>query len=727
MKRRILLGIIFIFITILTFYSLYYEETSNQYNNLINIGQTKNSHKIVISSGNKSQQEIYGILKNYLEKYKGNLFCFDSSNKNGKSIYTKYIYSTNIDLFKSLPLTKGRFFDQSEKESDVFLSTVDTGNDKQIGQIADLAGDNHFEVRTLKSSSNINIFNRNFFIILENDSDLDPFISQINKEGLYIQRTPEINNVAMNNTLFLFGLAACFLSLILIVFYDLLNSYKRIAIEKMLGFSKLAIWFRRLTEIIFVQIASMLITTFALILVNFKVFNQLFFPFLLKLFSIYGWMVLISIVFISIPFLYIPRINISNMLKNKRPVQGIIIINTCIKIGLLCGLIVITLNVYTQYQMISSRYVSSYENWENTKEYATVPTIGTTVSMGDIYTEENKQRQKKMFFYFNDRGAIYADFQYYLPNNRELNVKNVKINYKIDFITINPNYLASHPIYDENGKQVNIAETESEFTLLIPEKYHSLEKEIREYYQFIKKGYNSTEEATGDQHQSVKTPSIVVNQGIKIIWTKTNQKYFSYQLDINPQEANCITDPIARVLTESNGDDGDYYVVMGYMGSPFKIKVSDPSNPSASIMPKIKELYDTSIYSFPIYSVYDSVGDQILTLRRQILFMVSIVVVMAIIIAVIIFQNVINYFEQYRLRLAIMQFHGYKKFDKYKRYFLMVGVSWLIIWMVLVFIIKPSEPPYGLIVPAVLFEFIISLLVLVFVEKRKVLKVTKGG
>ncbi|MBU3196734.1 hypothetical protein KPL26_08605 [Clostridium algidicarnis] len=41
MKKKILLGFIFLFITIFTFNSLFYAEKHNRYSEMINIGETK--------------------------------------------------------------------------------------------------------------------------------------------------------------------------------------------------------------------------------------------------------------------------------------------------------------------------------------------------------------------------------------------------------------------------------------------------------------------------------------------------------------------------------------------------------------------------------------------------------------------------------------------------------------------------------------------------------------
>ena len=73
-------------------------------------------------------------------------------------------------------------------------------------------------------------------------------------------------------------------------------------------------------------------------------------------------------------------------------------------------------------------------------------------------------------------GALYADFSYYSKNFRENN-QHIKEDFKLDYITVNPNYLEKHEVIDENGNKVAISEQENEFTILVPESYHEKENE----------------------------------------------------------------------------------------------------------------------------------------------------------------------------------------------------------------------------------------------------------
>lgn len=726
MKKKILLGFIFLFITIFTFNSLFYAEKHNRYSEMINIGETNKSNKIVISNSGRSEEDIYKILKLYLNMYNGNLYCSETSTKPGKSIHTKYIYISNADLFKDIRLSDGRFLDVFENESDKFLSTENLGDSNQIGQIEDFVGNNNFEIRTIKNNLDDSFFNKNLIIQLKDPSDFSKFVKDLEGEDLYIQILLGNSGEMTSAPVFKIMVVICFFVLIMLIVYHLLNSYKKIGIEKMLGYSKKDIWLKGILSIISIEFIVMCITTFILIFVNFKVYNSLFIAFIINLLKVYILMIIFTFIFVSIPFLYVKRISISNMLKNKRPVKSIVCFNIFIKILLSISLVLLSVSVYKSYKIVQSRYSSSYETWEDTKEYAIVTgliTKGKTIN--DDYSVEQMQKEKELFLYFNKKGAIYANFQSYAPDVYELNLKHSDMNEGPLSININPNYLNKHTIYDENGQIVSIDETETELILLVPKNYKSIEDGIRKYYESNRsnKGKSHADKEDGDDSNVAQEE---VDPNIKIIWTSEGQNFFSYRLDINPGSGNCITDPVAVVITESNGSLIDYYKLLGYNGSPFKFKVDDISNPAASILDKVKDYYDMSIYSFPISSVYDNVKEEILEIKREIRFLTVIITILISIIMIITVQNIYNYFEQHKVRLAVQRFNGYKTIDKYKGWFLIEFISFLIILTISSLIMRSYEVLW---ITLIFFtaELIISLVFIRLTEKRNILRITKGG
>ena len=490
------------------------------------MNQADSGRKVVISYGQKKANEVYQILKDYLNKYNGNIYCDVISTVSGEAKYIKYSYFTNDTIFNNFTLENGRILYLSECESDMFLSTKKTGETNQIGHLSEFAGDTHFEFHTLKSNLKTNIFDRSFFIQLD-EQPLNSFIADLSEEGIVIQKVPVISNdeYTYSNLLII---AVCFIVLALLVLYDLLNSYKKIAIEKMLGFYSYHIWLKRISPLALSAILATLITTIFLILFKFNTFNSLFITFLNELFKYSVVMILSFILFISFPFLYIKRISISDMLKNKRPIETIVALNGLIKIGFIITFLLLTARQYTQFQIIQARYTYAFQDWEKTRDYAIIPEIQTAadaVNVVETYSEESKIIEKNLFLFFNQRGAIYANFSHYSPESRDELVSLLKDDYKVNYAVVNPNYIKENYIYDKAGNTIDIAETEFDYILLVPEKYHDLEKEIREYHAFLKNGHGIVCEDPDcpdhADHADKKEVSIVRNQRIKIIWTKS--------------------------------------------------------------------------------------------------------------------------------------------------------------------------------------------------------------
>ncbi len=231
--------------------------------------------------------------------------------------------------------------------------------------------------------------------------------------------------------------------------------------------------------------------------------------------------------------------------------------------------------------------------------------------------------------YFNKKGSILADFYIYWPLMRERVVNEHPVDYERDKVEVNPNYLKVNPIYDVEGEKINIDESETDYILLVPEQYMTYETKIVEYYNNLANGYDRKPETT--------------DQGIKILWIKEDQKLFTYRIDINPINGNRVKNAIIRVITESNGKIRDYDRIIAYSGNPFKIKVDDPLNPSASIRSKLRE-YGLSQYIADIPSVYDYVASEVKTITDRLLFLSVILLLTCGIIVLIIVHNIYNYF-----------------------------------------------------------------------------------
>jgi len=185
-KKFFIVVFIFIFLSSLSFYTLYTNYSYNNYNKFAKIGQTSDSKKIVFSAGSMKSEDIYNNLKIYLDKYNANLYCLIIDNQGKIPIYTNYVYIDNLKLFNNFKLLNGRFFNNSEKESNKYLSTIESSDTNQIGSIADFTGQKHLEIRTLKSKvDSTNLFNRSFYLQVDK-SKIDFLIKDLETQKIMI-------------------------------------------------------------------------------------------------------------------------------------------------------------------------------------------------------------------------------------------------------------------------------------------------------------------------------------------------------------------------------------------------------------------------------------------------------------------------------------------------------------------------------------------------------------
>ncbi|MBU3178799.1 DUF1430 domain-containing protein [Clostridium estertheticum] len=489
--------------------------------------------------------------------------------------------------------------------------------------------------------------------------------------------------------------------LILIIFYKLLNSYKEFGIKKMLGFTTVDIWIEDITNLMILQLTINVITDILMYTIMLKGYSDFLNSFILKVCMSLIIQLVSSFVFLSIPYIYISKITIFNMIKNKKNMKPIVNFNSILKTILIIIFILVSSISLNDYDSIKSFYATSFQQWEKTKDYAFIGGLKAK-DYEELQSDAFNLKLKKLYLYLNAKGSILADFNDFTQQSMKMNKNNEIPNPVKAFATINPNYLINNEFYDIKNKKINVLESERDSIIIIPHRYINSEKEIKNFFSHLGKD-------------------------IKIIWSKDNQKLFSYDIEVNSKYGNIVTDPILMVITESNGDLHDYAKVAGEEGAPFKIKSNNRDNPQGTFKNKAKEL---GIYNklVNVYSVYDEVSLEIYKLKQK-LFVISVVMFLCIIIIIfIILQNTFNYFEENKQLLAIKTFHGYKHYDKYRDYYLKMVYSWIIIAIFIIFKngVKPDNS-WSIFMGALVMEIIISATIIKKNEKRNIIKVIKRG
>lgn len=718
-----LLYVIVTLISMLSFFMLFSEAEIKSIDNIKNIeGTLNNSYKIIIPNlvTNKDQKEVYKVLKKNLDNYEGNIYYsrIEQENRNGKPVdkEVKYVYFNNLDYFNKLSLSKGRSFKIEEKESGVFLSTDKMEKTNQIGRIASLNKDSIVEVHTLSKLIDKGLLDGYCYVQLPQGSDINKFVNDLEKDlnikGVKVaeKNMPEEYKISYKWVVILVLYFFC----MLIVIYDVLKSYKKIAIKEMLGFTRISIYMSYVKRLVLIQILAQVAITAILCFIKFENYNKYVSLFLKDLTGVYIIELIVLICFVTLPFIYVHKIKISDMLKNRQPTKEILVFNTIVKVVTIAAFFIIMKFILQDFNSFKNIYSKSYAKWDEMDNYAILPNISgvTDEYMNYLGSEKSSKEQKEMFIYFNRKGALYANFSEFMPMCRNMRLSETKYPYESDNVWVNPNYLKLNPVYDVSGKAVEVSEEEEKEIILVPEKYKKYENDIIEKHKFWNKGCYD---------------NFVKNRKMQIVWIKNGQSLFSYNLDVNPDNGNRVTDAVVNIRTENNGGQWEYNVIMAYSGNPFKVKLDPNLSLDENIRPELKK-YGYSQIIPKISKVNEMVAADSSKIKEKMYLYLSIALLLGISLIFIIIQSVFNFFNQYKQYLAIKHLQGYGIYEKYKNYFALTLISWLMITVGLYAShIVDLYFQVELSLVLMLFELIVSIIALIFRDKKNITSVIKGS
>lgn len=699
MKRKLGISVIFIVIAAIIYANCFWQMKNSYHFELLHSGETVYSKSVIFSSKNSDNQEIYSLLDKELKKYNGNLFCM-SIDENNK--YTKYVLAYNSEPFNTLSLQKGHFFEKDDYTSKKYLSTNNSDDKNCIGVINTFGKDINYNIKTLKSYFDYNPdpLNKTYTIDFKDTKSFENFKEAIDNDGIVVTVSDNefMNSQGETPSFFYFAIIATIV-ISLIILYDLILSSKKIGIEKLMGFDSLTIWRSRAIPIIVIEFLIFILFTCICSLILFSDFNVLLITFFKKLFAYYIVIIAITLVMISIPFVYTSYISIDTAIKNRKPLKAVLRFNNFIKMLVNCAFIVIVISLISQINSILALKNDKYNNWEKLKNYVYISSWRTNVnSTWDGETEEDYNKFKQLYDEINNKGGIYADFEYFSPAYQE------EFN-ETDFVPrmsvgVNPNYLNTFPVKDENGNIISVSENETAVVVLVPLKYKDYENDIIEYY--------NSDAPSGE---------------VKIIWTQNDQSYFTMLVDTAVDNYNMIFDPILWVLTENNTETPYYSIVMQ---RDFKIPVNDYKDSQPEIDDICSEFFDKNVVTFVSSSVYQALEDEITECNNKIEIYTIIIAIIIFTEISIIFQTIITYIEHYKKTLAIKKFMGYRFISTYRDFFVDNILCYLGSAIIAFFVVRQIEVIWTVLI-IFACDYIISNIIIRIKDKQNILRIAKGG
>ncbi|MGL4850541.1 MAG: DUF1430 domain-containing protein [Clostridium sp.] len=697
MKKIITLIVVSIFIS--SFYMVYEDFIQDKSYSLKNSEYELEDVKNVIVPSKLTSLPRGVQYKTLFESTKGGISLYFTriEEVGEKEKIIKYIHINNDDYMKKFKLLEGRYLNAEDMDSYKYVSTEKSDDPNQVGVIASV--DNlEMEIKTLRAMLEDDyILNGECVVQLEGEESLEYFaalfIDSVDAEIIVSDAETERKIIKKSD----FQIIPLIIILFIVILYYLICEYKKIAIEKMLGYSEVEICRNRIVKLFILCVIAIILTSVFMSMIMFKRVNILYLEFFKTLGVKYLMIIGIILVGLMLPFIYIKSIKIISLIKNQKNIKEVILLNNVVKVCLSVGIITLIIFQFKEYKTVEDVFNNNYKKWEKVGEYKVLSL--NNLHDGIVENREFVKSEIEAYEDFNEKGAILAAFDGYSESNIKMN-EYMKAYTR--YAEINPNYLKENIAYDIQGNQIVVEDENKNLVLLVPDKYKNDEKEIREIYE--------------EHARNGKTK-------LELIWMKSGQEFFSYDFTVGTKNGNMVKDPVLWVATQEGPFKMFFTYLFNTVGNPIKIK----SNDDKEIEDIIKK-YKLDIHGLKINKADDQVVSKVEGYKEALKWATFGIVSSILIVLFIIIQNTLNYIEQSKREIAIKKMNGYTCMQRYKEYGIQILGTWLIVMLIASIINKGYiNLVVGIGVIGLILDIIINLVVIKLREKDKILKFIKGG
>ena len=650
----------------------------------------------------------------------------------------KIIIYTSLDDFSLQNIAKrlkiGRNFVQNDNLH-YFISSRKTDDVNQIGQIAFFNNKVILEIRPFEA---LKIRRANLYRTIFNTTDENTISSLRNDiENKFEIETSILEKISTEQSMqqikiddFLYKgiyLYPSFISVIYVLILFIITTmlffrYKEFAIKKILGYKNSKIIFDIITkDIIPVHILGIILSSISFV-IYLAFYGQLSntYYFIFKFTLFICLVTFLSIVGCSLPCYFVRYGSISEILKNKKPINIILNCNMFFKIVTISLCIS---SIVTAMSMLKGLHNVNEDKlkWIQSANFGYIRNSSMWEKSQDLNDTES-EKYKKFFQLNNSKGGIYVDL--YLPD--KLN-SSQPITDNQPTMVVNNNYLLNNPVYDINGNQINIPEHFTRnMNILVPEKLRNHHNEIYDYYRRL----------------YIKDRKLG-NYDVNILYVQNNQKLFTYNIYITPW----IYEPIIEVISYNNMPSYFYFNV----SSSYYPKFENIENPYEELKSDLVESgIDSTILS--INSLYNQVADLIERHEQQTYNSIYVLILYIVLLILCIAEFAGIYFEKNKYYNSILKIYGYKFIKRITHFFIINGLVWVItISCILIFNFflnqhipvrigqifdmigyNPSmfvhfvNKPLFILVCFFIIDLILSGIFIKFYEKKKITTVLKG-
>lgn len=670
---------------------------------------------------------------------------------------TQYILLTSgTHVFDAFNLEKGRWLTPADTQSaNLFLSTVGTKDPNEVGVLRDFGGDDLVNVRGLRAAFASLPVAGHYIVESSDPSSVGRFLDLLAQKATQLEGDSAMPFSAVDfkasqaafqgvvernyaRLLTAVQYLIIFLTTMFLV-YRLLHEAKTAGVMKLYGFGTMRVWYEVSGRLILIVLCiSALLSAFATLFVSNATAGFLV--------SVLTSLISASLVMLGaslLTCLYIERIKVSDSVKNRKDIRGIFALNTAIKTICSILLIVIGAGLWIQYSNVASER-DKLGNWKNTRNYG----LFYPTSLGnDLIEAQTGQAGPtvaeiyQLYPVLNKMGSLFIDSANYEPAALSAPREPASIR----SIRVNSNYLKAFPLRDASGQIIDIPETTSDWIVLAPAKYKVRQGEMRAYFQRGRTG-SSTQQGAYQAEKAIfdrEPPPSFVHQRVKIVWMADNQQVFSFNPLVFPSKNNVITDPVIQVMTSANSLGIDRANMMtGSVGSALKVRLvgGDTASTLKMLAPTLKSLrLDDNLRYLVTMDEY--VLQQIQFLEEGLRNVAVAAIALGIGMLVLVTQNLTILFYRYSRKVVVRRLFGLGLVRTYREFLLVFATIWGFQLVGALAANRTGSSPFStptfsnvasdqvvlaIVATIILVELVFSIGVLIFIEKRSLIRVLKG-
>lgn len=663
------------------------------------------------------------------------------------------LLTDSTTMWRSFRLDSGHFLTSAETMSSQFISSRATGSHQQVGQLHLLGSRPIVEIRPLAQLSQYMSLPGEYFIEALTPGRYNGFVKTFVQEvnGTYhatLQHPYGLHLFTGGASVsFTRGAASTFgvfgagyfqylqdiwylvgvITIVLLMYYCFAMA-KRLGIMKLHGVGSIKLWYEIIGRMILVVFGATLCLAVIVGLVIAGFSAQFIINLVIEQVEIFA----VGLVASLIVLVYGRRIKVGEAIKNRQDTRGIFILNLSIKAVWSIVLILLITGVWQQYQGLSAQrqQLNVWRNIPQTAKYGVFYPVYDGHDLLNVQLgSQNTDYLETNWLYglLNRRGAIYIDASGY--ETQALLAQSAVPGY-IRSVTVNPNALKVFPVYQVNHQPVTISEHDANWIVLVPVAYTSHKQQILNFFRQQRQHAYQAEENV----LNMPVPARVLHQKVQIIWLASNQKFFSFNPNVFPNQNHMIDAPLIQVMTTANSVSVDRANMTNGSGVAENLKVplahGNPKETYQAIEQDLTRL-QLSHYLTQIVTIPHSIQLQISTLGRQMRVFLGVALALFLSSLFLVLQNLSIIFSRYQKRFLVKRIFGISLIRAYREYWIYFLSSWVGQLLIVAVISKLQgasvSVSIGIGLVILLLELLVSAIALIPVERRNQAKALKRG